>query len=92
MKSISNNAERFRFFEGWKVPELWVSVENVMSYLCVAKDSVYRWIDGRGRPEHKIGRLWKFKLSDVDAWMRADGADAGDEPKAAPAPKQGGRR
>lgn len=24
---------------------------------------------------HKIGRLWKFKLSEVDAWVRAGGAD-----------------
>ena len=25
-------------------------------------------------PAHKIGRLWKFKLSEVDEWVRAEGA------------------
>ena len=30
---------------------------------------------------HKIGRLWKFKLSEVDAWVRAGGADGEDSPK-----------
>ena len=55
-------------------PEPWVSVEAVADHLGVAKDSVYRWIDHRGLPAHRIGRLWKFKLSEVDAWVRAAAA------------------
>lgn len=55
--------------------EPWASVEDVASHLGVAKDSVYRWIETRSLPAHKIGRLWKFKLSEVDEWVRADGAD-----------------
>lgn len=58
--------------------EPWASVEDVAKHLGVAKDSVYRWIDTRSLPAHKIGRLWKFKLSEVDAWVRAGGADAHD--------------
>lgn len=54
--------------------EPWVSVEDVARHLGVAKDSVYRWIDHRELPAHRIGRLWKFKLSEVDAWVRAGGA------------------
>jgi len=61
--------------------EPWVSVEDVAKHLGVARDSVYRWIDGRGLPAHKIGRLWKFKLTEVDEWVRAGGADAHDESK-----------
>ncbi|KAI5912628.1 hypothetical protein GH664_21455 [Thauera sp. 2A1] len=26
-------------------------------------------------PAHKVGRLWKFQLSEVDEWVRAGGAD-----------------
>jgi hypothetical protein len=26
-------------------------------------------------PAHRIGKLWKFKLSEVDAWVRSGGAD-----------------
>jgi excisionase family DNA binding protein len=63
-------------------PEPWTSVDDVAVHLGVAKDSVYRWIENRGLPAHKIGRLWKFKLSEVDDWVRAGGADALDEPKA----------
>ncbi|MDR3548834.1 MAG: helix-turn-helix domain-containing protein [Candidatus Pacebacteria bacterium] len=56
--------------------EHWVSVDDVASHLGVAKDSIYRWIESRGLPAHKIGRLWKFKISEVDDWVRAGGADA----------------
>ncbi len=56
--------------------EPWASVDDVAKHLGVAKDSVYRWIENRGLPAHKIGRLWKFKLSEVDEWVRAGGADA----------------
>ena len=54
--------------------EPWVSVEAVANHLGVARDSVYRWIDSRGLPAHKVGRIWKFKLSQVDAWVEAGGA------------------
>jgi excisionase family DNA binding protein len=59
--------------------EPWVSVDDVANHLGVAKDSVYRWIEKRGLPAHKIGRLWKFKLSEVDEWVRAGGAQELDE-------------
>jgi len=61
--------------------EPWVSVDDVAKHLGVAKDSVYRWIDARGLPAHKIGRLWKFRLSEVDAWVEAGGADQGGHQK-----------
>ena len=61
------------------ITEPWVSVEDVARHLGVAKDSVYRWIESRGLPAQKIGRLWKFKLSEVDAWVLASGADRHNE-------------
>ena len=48
----------------------WISADEIAKHLGVAKDSVYRWIENRGLPAHKIGRLWKFKLSEVDDWVR----------------------
>lgn len=61
--------------------EPWVSVDDVVKHLGVARDSVYRWIERKGLPAHKVGRIWKFKLSEVDVWVREGGADAGDEPE-----------
>ena len=54
--------------------EPWVSVDAIASHLGVARDSVYRCIERRNLPAHRIGRLWKFKVSDVDQWVRAGGA------------------
>ena len=64
--------------------EPWVAVDAVARHLGVSHDTVYRWIDGKGLPAQKIGRLWKLKLSEVDAWVRSGGAgetnqEAGDE-------------
>lgn len=54
--------------------EPWVSVDEVSRHLGVAKDTVYRWIEKKSLPGHRVGRLWKFKLSQVDAWIEAGGA------------------
>ena len=52
--------------------ERWVRVEDVAVHLGVAKDSVYRWIEERGLPAHRVGRLFRFKLSEIDDWVRQD--------------------
>ncbi|MDP2027388.1 helix-turn-helix domain-containing protein [Sulfuriferula sp.] len=61
--------------------EPWISVEQIAEHLGVTRDSIYRWIDAKGLPAHKIGRLWKFKISEVDDWVRRDGARDADARK-----------
>ena len=58
--------------------EPWVKVKEIANHLGVAKDTVYRWVDTRALPAHRVGRLWKFKVSDVDAWVRAGQAASSD--------------
>ena len=60
--------------------EPWVSVDEVAAHLGVAKDSVYRWIEGKGLPACRMGRLWKFKITEVDEWVRQGGAGASEDP------------
>jgi len=55
--------------------EPWVSVDAVAKHLGIAGDTVYRWIESKGVPAHRIGRLWKFKLSDIDEWVRSGGPE-----------------
>lgn len=55
--------------------EPWVSVDQIAEHLGVTRDSIYRWIDSKGLPAHRVGRLWKFQVSEVDDWVRAGGAD-----------------
>lgn len=56
------------------MPERWVSVQDVADHLGVNKDTVYKWIDSKGLPAHRVGRLWKFQLREIDAWVRSGGA------------------
>jgi len=48
----------------------WLSVDEIGGYLGVKRDTVYKWINDKGMPAHKIGRLWKFKKEDVDNWVK----------------------
>ena len=51
--------------------ERWVSMKEITAYLGINRDTVLSWIEKRGMPAVKVGRLWKFKISEVDAWMKA---------------------
>ena len=71
----------------------WISVSEVARHLGVARDTVYRWIDSRGMPAHRVGRFWKFQLSEVDEWVKSGEADvsngAGSDERFIESPKQG---
>jgi len=60
-------------------PEPWMSLEEIAKHLGVSQDTVHRWIRLRGMPAHKVGRLWKFKVSQVDAWVQVGKADEGEK-------------
>lgn len=50
----------------------WVSLEYISEYLDVSKDTIRNWIKKEnGIPAYKIGKQWKFKLSDVDNWIKS---------------------
>ncbi len=51
------------------IKEPWVKVEEVAAHLGVSKDTVYRWIDERNLPAHKVGRLYRFKITEIDDWV-----------------------
>lgn len=54
--------------------EPWISADEIASHLGVSKDTVYAWISTQNMPAHKVGRLWKFQVSEVDEWVRQGGA------------------
>lgn len=51
-----------------------MSADVIAEHLGVTKDSVYAWIAKRNMPAHRVGRLWKFQVTEVDAWVRSEGA------------------
>ncbi len=51
--------------------ERWLSVDEIASHLGVKRDTVYKWISRKRLPAHKVGKLWKFSLKEVDKWVRS---------------------
>ncbi|HQA93790.1 MAG TPA: helix-turn-helix domain-containing protein [Bacteroidales bacterium] len=54
--------------------EKWSTLKEVQEYLGVGRETILQWIAKRNMPAYKVGRLWKFKLSEVDEWIRSGGA------------------
>ncbi len=54
--------------------EKWLSVEEISDHLGISKETVYRWLDRGKIPSNRIGKLWKFKASEVDEWVKTGGA------------------
>lgn len=56
--------------------EGWVGIADVAAHLSVTKDSIYRWVDSKDFPARRVGRLLRFRLSEVDEWVKSGGGSA----------------
>ena len=57
--------------------ERWISLEEIAKHVGCSKDTIRAWIKKGTIPYHKVGRMYKFKISDVDAWIESgQSADA----------------
>lgn len=54
--------------------EKWVSMDFITDYLDTSRETILKWISLRDMPAHKVGRQWKFKVSEIDEWIRSGGA------------------
>lgn len=55
-----------------KDDDKWIGIEEAANYLSVNKDTIRNWIKkDKGIPAHKIGKMWKFKKSDLDIWIKS---------------------
>ena len=61
--------------------ENYVTIKEVQEYLGVRRETILQWISKRNMPAYKVGRLWKFKISEVDAWVHSGNAADEKEPQ-----------
>lgn len=61
----------------------WLSVDEIAVYLGITRDTIYRWIDSKDIPVHRLGRRWKFRKEEVDEWVKSGGADDRDKGESA---------
>jgi len=52
------------------VAEKWVNLEDIAEHLSVSKDTVRTWMREGKLPINKAGKRYKFKISEVDEWLR----------------------
>jgi excisionase family DNA binding protein len=58
------------------IADRWLSVDEVAQYLGVKRDTIYKWIQRRRMPAHKVSRLWKFRKQEVDDWVCSERTEA----------------
>lgn len=47
----------------------WIGIEEAANFLGVTKDTIRNWIKKNNIPAHKIGKLWKFRKSELNEWV-----------------------
>ena len=51
--------------------ENWIGIEEAANHLGVTKDTIRNWIKKTDIPANKIGKLWKFKRSELDEQVKS---------------------
>lgn len=67
--------------------EPWFFADEVVERMDVAPVSIRPLIEVRSLPVHKMGRLWKFKPSEIGEGIRAGGTEGGGKPASKKPPK-----
>lgn len=56
------------------------TVDEVAARLNVHRSTIYRWIDERGLPVQRVGRVVRFKPDEVNAWWAREAVASGVAP------------
>lgn len=51
--------------------ERWLNLEEISKHLGVSKDTIRAWIKKETIPFYRVGRQYKFKVSEVDNWIES---------------------
>ena len=52
-------------------------MNEICKHLGISRDTAIKWISNEDLPAHKIGRLWRFQIQEVDDWVRKKGNEGG---------------
>src|SRR3954453_14929705 len=59
------------------IDETFLTTEEVLEYLQVNLRTVYRLIKAGKIPAVRVGRQWRFRKRDIDAWLESPGPAGG---------------
>ena len=49
----------------------YISIDEAAEYLGIKTVTISNWIKKEMVPAHKVGKLWKFKRSELDEWVKS---------------------
>lgn len=51
--------------------EKWVSLEEIAKHMGLSKDTIRNYIKKGQIPYYRIGKQYKFKISEIDTWIES---------------------
>ena len=51
--------------------EKWVSLEEIAEHMGLSKDTIRNYIKKQQIPYDRVGKQYKFKISEIDAWIES---------------------
>jgi excisionase family DNA binding protein len=52
---------------------IWLNFQELTSYLKMPRSTLYRLVQSKQLPGHKVGRSWRFDREEIDRWIKGDG-------------------
>ena len=53
--------------------ETYLTIEELADYLKLAEQTIRRWVLNREIPYHKIKKVIRFRVSEIEKWIDEDG-------------------
>lgn len=52
------------------IEDNYISIDEAAEYLGIKTVTLRKWVKKKpDLPSHRVGKLWKFKRSELDAWI-----------------------
>jgi len=48
----------------------WLTLEEAAKHLKIGKSTIYRLAREGDLPAHRMGRVWRFDVDELDAWVK----------------------
>ena len=58
-----------------EIADRYHSMPEICKYLGISRDTALRWIATKNMPAHKVGKNWKFKVSEIDECIKEGQAE-----------------
>ena len=53
-----------------KIMESWIDIKQAAKYLSVSKDWIYHNQESLDIPRGRIGKMYRYRISDLDNWVK----------------------